>query len=757
MRNSQRKSRSRLLGASLGAGALAAAVLAAPQAAMAAALADMTGGGPAGSTAYATVATMANTVTTIGATFNTTSTCNATYPTTFTASLVASPSTAKLSSTTVSFVVPSTLTLTGGNPTTYYVCLYNGTSGTTALLNADPTPFVLTPVASATPLSGPSGGGNTITVSAPTGNTTLFAGTSTPYVAFAGGSTGCGQTSDDTLPLNIPTNASDNVKVSDTQMKVTVPPIIGGVAATTFPICVYTASSAGTLLATAGTYSTNPPAPVSLNTSVGPVSSTVTVTGPTGFLTGITPVGQVRSTSGGTSATRPCTPTYRTAATLNPADATSVRKISNNKVAFTLPATATIADGPNYNLCLYSSNSTTTGSEGKLLAATQFTVATTPVVTMVSPVSGSPLGGSMITVTGTGLPTSTSSISSATLGGMPLQNITPISPTTFTAVVPPNSLGSKTLSITTASGVASLTGAYNYVNSISVAPNTAPNTATAVDLDVTGSGFVDLNFNDTANTDAHVFLVDGKWRANGAGTTRDNANAVADCLSVLVINDTELICTVNLTRALLPDGTLATVANGYRAIVATNAVTAASSNILTMTDGLFSKADIGKAIGEYTLASGGSQVTTAIPAGTTIVNVLSASKVVLSANAGAAVTAANTIRIGTQRSALTVAAASGETVLTGAAGTFSSSDVGYYVVSGGGIAADTYITGVNDAGTMAVLSKATSATVTTAGIQTSNAVPSGAYNVVVVSDADPDNGSTSNVYSSGSTFTVASF
>jgi len=76
-------------------------------------------------------------------------------------------------------------------------------------------------------------------------------------------------------------------------------------------------------------------------------------------------------------------------------------------------------------------------------------------------------------------------------------------------------------------------------------------------------------------------------------------------------------------------------------------------------------------------------------------------------------------------------------VLTAAAGTFSPADVGRYVVAGSGVAADTYVTGVNDAGTMAVLSKATSGAVTSASVQTSNAVPTGAYNVVVVSDADP--------------------
>ncbi|MEU4622155.1 IPT/TIG domain-containing protein [Actinoplanes sp. NPDC023801] len=735
MRNSLQRRRTRLVGAGLVTGAVVTAMAGTQLPALAAPLTSLTGGGPVGSTVVAKGLT-SNANATVGAIFTTATSCPSTYNTT--APNVAATNPTKLSATSASFTVPSGLTLnTGSLPKPYFVCVYNGTTvGTSAVLN-DATQFVLTPTATVTPTSGVSGGGNTITINAPTGVTSLFT-TATPFVAFASSATGCGQVANDTDPANI---AATSTKVSAAQITATVPAGVGGPNGTGFNVCVYTESGGSGTPVAVGTYSVTLGA-VTQSSTVGPELATVTLTGATAFLTGIEPVAEVVAPATTTTAT-PCPALYTT---VDPGviEAADVRKISNAKVAVTMPAVVDVGDGP-YSICLYSSTSTTTG---RLLAAGTYTAAAVPTLTIVSPSSGTPLGGVTMTVKGTNLPTTPGSIT-ATLGGSPL-TVTPVNETTFTAVTPPNSLGSKALNITTASGTATLSGAFTYVNSLAVIPNTAPNTTIAQDINVLGTGFLEYNFNDAANTDAHVYLVHGRWNGAAHVTTgnRANVNAVADCTDVLVVSDTELVCSLDLAHALTAAGTETTNANGARTVV--EAITLVDDQYqLVSANANFTKADIGKAI---SMAGTGDY-----PVGTVITDVLDERTAVLSQEPS--VTGATTgFDIGSTRNVTGSNAAQDGTSLSASPGSFSAADVGAYIAHAN-LAADTFITGVNESGSTVTLSRPVTTAIVAGSVEvaSSNAVPAGAYNVTVVSDADPANASTASVTSSGSTFTVAPF
>ena len=94
---------------------------------------------------------------------------------------------------------------------------------------------------------------------------------------------------------------------------------------------------------------------------------------------------------------------------------------------------------------------------------------------------------------------------------------------------------------------------FTYRNGITVTPDTAPS-GSKVDVSVKGVGFQQLTFREAAaSTDAtaHVFLVkDAYVPASNRG--------VQECKKVLVVSNTELICTFDLLGARLsPDGTAA--------------------------------------------------------------------------------------------------------------------------------------------------------------------------------------------------------
>jgi formylglycine-generating enzyme required for sulfatase activity len=82
-----------------------------------------------------------------------------------------------------------------------------------------------------------------------------------------------------------------------------------------------------------------------------------------------------------------------------------------------------------------------------------------PTVSSVSPASGSTLGGTAITITGANL----TGASSVTVGGVAATSVVVVSPTSITAVTPAGTDGAKTVAVTTAGGMATLTNGFTYV------------------------------------------------------------------------------------------------------------------------------------------------------------------------------------------------------------------------------------------------------------------------------------------------------
>jgi len=206
-------------------------------------------------------------------------------------------------------------------------------------------------------------------------------------------------------------------------------------------------------------------------------------------------------------------------------------------------------------------------STATVIGRAVYLAAGAPTATLVSPVSGPATGGQTITVTGTNFPTSITAATplTATLAGVPLTGITPISATKFTAVTPAVPVGAATLQVTTAGGSVTATGLYSFANGLTVSPNTLAQGKT-VDVDVTGTGFSTLTFSptDTAgltttgagattgtnSAGPHVYLMPSPGTAYNpaawvANTTNKATSQTSECVSPIVISDSELICTVD--------------------------------------------------------------------------------------------------------------------------------------------------------------------------------------------------------------------
>ncbi len=642
-----------------------------------------------------------------------------------------------------------------------------GATASTSVLAAQTT-YVVTPVATFAPNNGPSGGGNTIAVTEPTGSTLPSAPLGASFTAKGNTCPAVYSTADTTLNGTV-------VRTSDTVATVTVPLGVAGAGAQPNPwsVCLYAGNTNNTslLAATAATSYSVALAPATLSSVIGaPGTATpapnLTVSSPNNFLTGYsTPAGLVQAAA--------CPGVYPASAGVL---AAAARKVANNKATVTLPSSATVSTTP-YNVCVYSSNSSSTG---KLLTSAAYTATTVPTLTKVMPAAGPGMGGSMVTVIGANFPTAPGSLR-ATIGGIPLMNITPVSDTAFTAVTPMHSIGDALpLVLTTDAGSVNLSAAYSYTNSLQVTPNTAPSTA-PVDVDVTGVGFLPLSFAPnsvvisgvntpvaTTSTDAHIYLVKGNYDSTttGSGTSPSASNTkangpVAECNSVLVVSDNELICTLHLEQQVNVASTYALAA---RPTLVPTLAAVAGSPIVNASAAAFSAADIGQAIVESGNAT--------IPGSTTIVAVTSPTRAVLSKNAlGTATIATTTVIIGgTVRSA--VAITSGAINTNTIVGTnFTTADIGRPIVGSAtsSTAPGTTVVGLTYSGTSvtgAVLSRPLGAALTntdTVDLYAPAPVPDGSYNLTIVNDGElsapaalGDNYIQSTV-SSGSTFTVAPF
>ncbi|WP_308121147.1 IPT/TIG domain-containing protein [Paractinoplanes bogorensis] len=351
------------------------------------------------------------------------------------------------------------------------------------------------------------------------------------------------------------------------------------------------------------------PLPLTLNVSVGPSGARGTLVGTVAatsapFPVGTTPTVQFQYIGGNNTAcsatARPVTQiaisgitTTAGALTVDPA---TVRRIGTNKIAFDLPTSAYPATDSNgdpstvnydglvllgdqsvakWSVCVYDTDSTVAST---LLAAGTYTLAQKPVITSIVPAASAAGGGQSITVNGTGLGSATTT-TTASIDGVPLTNLqVAANGSSFTAVTGPHAAGTNLDLVVTAPGgkVSSLDPdnnglpedndnstadtpiPFSYSNGITISPNTSA-LGTTVDVDIVGAGFSQLSFDpngDPYDANAHVFLVNGKY---DAATNR----GVAECGAVSVVNDTELICTLDLSLyALDPATSLPASPNG---------------------------------------------------------------------------------------------------------------------------------------------------------------------------------------------------
>jgi hypothetical protein len=743
------RSRARLLCAGLGTTAVGASLFIGAPAAYAAALDAISPvGGPTGTIikidAPGTPFDSGPPVALFTTGFASGTTCPA-YTTTITGqTVVPAASPVKIDADEATFVVPSGVTLNSGAAREWKVCVYNGTTSTTAAVyDTTASTFTVTPGVGMTPPSGPSGGGNQISFTVPAASP-IFA--TAVGLAFADAGAGCPGT------YGTPGNLAATLnRPSGTTATATVPSgVVGTGPNTSYLACFYSGTSNGSTLvgASIGAYGVTLP-PATLSSPVGSWAggNGITLDSPNNFLLGVGAPGVLF-----TSAER-CPRTFTAASgytVVHPATG-KIRKASDNRLAVTVPPLAGSAPAAPtvFQTCVY--NGTTAGTS-TAVAAAPYTASVVHTLTSVAPASGTALGGTVITVSGSGFPTTPGSIQ-ATLGGVPLNEIMPVNENTFTARTPMHSVERNVaLVVTTPAGTRSLSSAYSYLNGIAITPNTASTDMDEVVVAVKGVGFLSTTFSTTAS-DAHVYLVRGAYNPADDGASNKVNGPVSECNDVLPISDNELICTLRLDQRLSSAGTITPQVAVGRSV--TDIDTTANSRLVTSATASFTADDIGKPL---TQTAG----TAAIQDDTTIVDVLSATQAILSMKATATVATAVTARIGAAavRSGLTATTATTTTV-TAADSTFTSADLGR-VITGTGIPAGTTITAIaaNGAGVTLSAAASASATVNDVAVYDPLGVPAGAYTLTFVTNGSLAVDTTAAGYSqstvsASSSFTVA--
>jgi IPT/TIG domain len=310
-------------------------------------------------------------------------------------------------------------------------------------------------------------------------------------------------------------------------------------------------------------------AAITLSASSGPSGGTNGLTASTStnvFYSGLGVEFQYKATSSTT-----CSSTY--AAAVVPASGVGIVVVSSpqilsaKKVAFKVPTTVTLtpagsAASASWLVCAYAGS---VAASSALTASAAYTVAAAPTVSAISPASGPALGGGTVTLTGTNFVSGTT----AKIGSQALTGVTIVSSTTITATVPAQAAATGlAVTVTNTGGTATLSSAYSYTNGIIGSPQTTTTNTAATDVDVQGVGFSSLTFSTTTGSTpddahAHVYLVDGAYDPTDNGSAAKTLGELGECLNVLVISDTELICTVNTADsdgagsngAVIPNGT----------------------------------------------------------------------------------------------------------------------------------------------------------------------------------------------------------
>ncbi len=434
----------------------------------------------------------------------------------------------------------------------------------------------------------------------------------------------------------------------------------------------------------------------------------------------------------------------------------SVTVISPTKLAFTVPAGATatggITSGNDYVVCAYGAPGAAPGSAAAawtLVAKAEaaggtYHVGATPTLATVSPKAAGTQGGGTLLIAGTGL----DSAGTWSLGGTSVSPTVNGAGTLATVAIPAHAAGGPFSLVHTASegGTATLANAFTYANGLSVTPNTSSNSKARTDVSVTGTNLSSLTFGTTTgktpdDNNAHVYLVKGTYDPTKTGLLKANGQ-VTECLNVVVISDTELLCSLYLAGGGVP-------LNATRTVSAT-----VSNTTLTAAAGNFGPGDVGQTV----------TGSTSLGANTYITAVIDPTRVTLNKAPTAAISTATTLTLNPARVVSDITFANNSTAVTSAAGAqFTSNDVGR-VVSGTNLSGQ-YIAAVNSptsATLSAVSGGASSGNYTITGTTaTLPEVPVGTYTLTVVNSGAVDAQSSGNlmksVINSGSTFTVADF
>jgi hypothetical protein len=624
----------------------------------------------------------------------------------------------------------------------YNLCVYSGTSATSALIagtdNGVLKPYTvnvysLTPL---TPASGPAGGGNTIVATVTKGRLTTLA---TYYTQFQK-SSAC----TDTVIATGGVGDATATATAPTTLSIPVPAGVTGAPSDTYKVCVYSASTVGSkLLAQSLAQYTLAAYGLSLSNyavGAGTLNGTVTATMNGGALP-LTPAVEFLASSSGT-----CLGTYQTPGSgVAPYAAATVSQVSSTKVAITVPDAVTAATA-SFAVCIYSSTNTTSGL---LIAGTAlpYVVASAVAIGSVDVSAGPAQGGTAIKVFGT-FPTSGLT---ASIAGQAL-TITALTTTYFTATVPAHAAGIFPITVTTAAGtIINPTVTFTYSNGINVTPQTAPSMPVQTVIDVRGVGFSSLDFSETGGilqngSGAHVYLVKGSYSPTALTSTPTGKTngQIAECVSVRVVSDTELVCSFYLGGR--PAGYTRTVTGcGFTAATAvtTCAITASDVGLYVTATGTGSGA-----VPDGTTITGGTGTTATLSRAAT--GVLTAASVTLSTARDVTVSGNFSV------SGVTLTSTSTTTPV------FTSADLGKVVSvtgSGAAVPAGTTITGVTTAGVV-TLSNAVTGTATAVHLYspTYNGATTGTYTITVVSSgAVAPTTYTASIISSGSTFTVADY
>jgi hypothetical protein len=652
--------------------------------------------------------------------------------------------------TDLAMTVPAGTATSALPSTAYNVCVYNGTSaGSVVIADTSTTParYKINIYGLAlSPTVGPSGGANIVTATVSLGTLTTDAAY---YTQFQKATTTCTDTVLTTNTANTSATAS-----GPTTLLITVPAGVAGAPADAYKVCVYAGSTGGSkLLAQGGTQYTLTAYGLGLSSyaiGVNAPNPTVIATMSSGSLpTTLAVEFQIQADG-------ICNATYVTAAD-PPYAATTVNRVSSTRVVITVPA-AVIAANNSFAVCIYEG---TTGPDNDLVAGTAlpYVVADPVGVTSVDVSAGPAQGGTTITVTGTFPATG---LLTAEIGGEPL-TIIARTPTSFTATVPAHTAGTFPITVTTVAGTMISQVAFTYSNGINVTPQTAPSLPAQTLIDVRGIGFSSLVFSDMTGTNqngsgAHVYLVKGSYAPTAltSSATGKTNGQVAECITVGVVSDTELVCSLYLGGK----------STGYARSLAGCTFTASAATLTTCTVPA-TAADVGFYI---TATSGGTGGGTVL-AGATI-SAVSGATVTLSraqpstggALAGAGVTlnssrAVADVTAGTTTvGGVTVATLTSTTTASTSAAPFSTADIGHGV-SGASIPPGTTVTAV--AAGVATLSSALTGTAPTSVrlyVPTFNGASNGTYTITVVSTgAVAPTSYSASIISSGSTFTVAEY